>query len=186
MSLLTFHRSSLEREEKWGGAEQRKVTAIAIKINRKQDELNRAKTITQQKRISRQIQSLRHDRATAEKAIAVHQQRVAVLKAKIVDEEAAERKNLSKRQERVDRDRYRSQAVIERRVASTSVGAGRLSVRLAAIEDVMKETLRDCRRLLDHGNRALDLLALHHHHRLIRPASEGAVVGSVKPRVHVR
>jgi len=140
---LTLQRSSLEREEKQAAAEQGKVAQIASKIDRKQGELDRAKTVSRQKSIGRQIQSLRADSAAAEKAIASHNKRIAALRVKIRSEETAEREALAKHQERADRDRDRSQVAMARRVAITSEEVGRLSDRLAEVEDALMERVRE-------------------------------------------
>lgn len=143
MSLLTLHRSSLEREEKRAAAEYGKVAQISTKIVQKQAELNRAKTPSQQGRLSRQLQSLLADRAAAEKAHATHQKRSTALRAKIIDEEAAEQKNLARRQERADRDRDRSQRAVEQRISITSEEVERLSARVSVVEDALMDRVRE-------------------------------------------
>ncbi len=142
MSLLSLHRSQLERERRQAATEQGKIAGIAAKISRKQAELNRAKTSSQQGRLSRQLQALLEDRAQAERNLTAHQKRIGALSEKIVDEEAAERKKLARQQERAERERASSIEALEQEVAATSGALGRLDNRLAEIEVVLMERVR--------------------------------------------
>ncbi len=143
MSLLDQHRRELQRQREKAAAAQRAVADLGRKLIVKQGELGRAKTASRQRSLQSDIERLSRERTKAEEVLAGRHREVARLEEKVAREQAQEDQRAAARQRQLDREQERSRLRLERGLSATTAELGDLSTRVAELETVVLDRVRE-------------------------------------------